>query len=263
MRRNVVVCALVATLAFACHRSVPLHGYTYSYASRGESGESEKNVTARVYATADDTRVEYDEGDGDFLPRHSIVISRDAGKNMIVLNSDEKTYYEISGEELTKRIMRKLRTKAGAMDLSVDNVSSHISDDGPDQYIESLPTKKYVVNLSYDVHVAMAGQRLSAPNRMKARVWTTDKIPEKYFDFLAHHGVQTGFEELDRVLASMDQQIKGFPLRQTVETQISFQNQVRTTHLTSEVTNLKETTVESSMFRVPAEYTKVSPNGRI
>jgi hypothetical protein len=251
-------------LLFACKREpVKVHGYSYLYTTEARSDSESRLMTARVYAAGDSSRIEYDEGDGMVLPKHTVVLSKDSGRNLIVLSGDERTFYKISADDLARRITERFKTKAGAMNLDVSNVRSHVSDDGPDGYVDTFPVDKYILTLSYDVRVSQGTFAQTVPSQMRARVWTTQKVPEKHFAFLGEHGAHSGFAELDQHLSAASKQIHGFPMRQTSEMHITFGSDERSTAETSEVKELKETDLDASLFEVPENYSEVSPKGRI
>ena len=256
--------ALLLLLLFSCKREPEkLRGYSYLYTSESKSAESSRLITARVYAAGETTRIEYEEGDGMILPKHTVVLSKDGGKTMIVLNSDEHTWYAITSSELTRRLGERFKTKAGTMNVVVTNVQSHVSDDGPDGYVEGFPVDKYIVTLSYDVRVSERGFSQTAPSQMKARVWTTKKIPEKHFAFLGEHGAHSGFSELDEHLSAAAKEVRGFPMRQKSQLQVNFGAAERATEELSEVKELHETEIDASLFEIPENYTEVSPKGRL
>jgi hypothetical protein len=133
-----------------------------------------------------------------------------------------------------------------------------IRDAGEGETIEGFPTRKSVLDASYDISIDAMGQKLVTHMTMSTESWTTDQLSGEFTNFMQMKSFHTGFEGLDKLIDAQSDAIRGrFPLKQVTTMHIAQGNSDMTSSTTSTVSAIQRKTIAASQFVLPSGYTKV------
>jgi len=233
-----VVIALVALDATA--------GITYDFRTT-TSGLQASEQNGHVSVDGTNLRMEFVAGDGAMFQDGAVAISHNAGGKIDVLDSQNKTYWELDIESL----------KAGAIAdmVKMSNEKVDVKDAGDGGKIEGYPTQHKIVTASADMTVGNApAMRLE----LTMESWTTEKIPVAAAAFFQRHFGSTGLPMLDKLIAVQSDQVKGFPLKQVTNIKVVQPGGAANMEMTSttSVTNVKTKAIAPALFTIPADYKK-------
>jgi hypothetical protein len=254
---------LACILLSGCGAEAPIPGLKYELVTETEAQnvdpEMLKGLQATIEAAGDNTRMEIVEGDGRIFKSGTVVLTRDGGENVTVLEPEKKQYYEYTAEEYRKSAGGGAMPKIGLADLQLSDVRVFVDPKGRDKKIQGYSTNRYHVGMAFRVRISVAGRSHSARTVVKSRVWTTEEIGEEYYALLRAREVKTGFKEVDDKVAEAAKKVKGFPLRQVVETEIAIGDQAQGITSTSFVRKIEKVSIDPVRFEVPDDFKEVDP----
>lgn len=242
-----IAATLVSLPAFA--------GLTYEFRSTTEgAGGSNLIGTAAIEGTR--MRMEIAEGDNVVFKNGSVVISSDMGSTMTILDPKEKTYTEFRVEEVFNALGSMMKSMGGMFKMTVENPSVQVRDAGDGGAIEGYPTRKYIIDSSYDMNMRVMGMSRKMNIKTETEAWTTDRFNQSFVSFVQQRGIKTGMPELDSLIDQQSKAMKGFPLKQVIRTTTTTGRKPQTTVTTMTISDIKEASVPDSRFEIPAGYTK-------
>ena len=260
MKLSRIVLLIACSLPLSCHRSVPLHGYTFSYLTTHETKGSYSKTPLRtesgkVMVSGDFARVEMEEAD-ELFPPHTVLLTKDGGKNLVIVQTDAKTYREMTLDQLTSIMRKKLESRMSGASIQFEAPEVRLEKAGGDRDIDTYPTQKFILRIHYSMSATAKGRHMLLPVNTTVRIWTTDLIPEKYFRFFMLLQLRSGYNELDEPMISTAQQITGFPLVEELATDVTVGPVVQHSNSRTRISDVKEATIESSIFETPKGYEK-------
>lgn len=232
-------------------------GVSYDFKSVTD-GRGGSELAGRAKVEGKNMRMEFSSGDQMIFQDDSVVISTDGGKTLLVLDSKKKTYYELSLEETINALGSMIKGLGGMIKISVSNPDVKITERGDGGAVEGFPTRKYVVDSTYDMSMSVMGMKNEMHIVSKTESWNTDKLDREAMSFVQQKGFKTGIEDLDKLIAAESTSLKGFPLKQ-VRTQTTTGNngKATTNTTTTTITNVKKGSIAASEFQIPGDYEKV------
>lgn len=247
MKRVVVAlfALALATSSFA--------GMTYQFKTVTDQ-KGAKPTSGVASVEGGNARLEYTKGDGVLFKDGTVVISKNGGDDLYVLDPKSKTYYEFSIEELAGAVGAMGKAMGPMFQMNIENPNVTVEDAGAAEAIEGMPTRKYLVNTSYDMTMKIMGMKSKSRVESNTEMWTTDKVGAEYATFIQNKAFKTGMEELDELIAKQAKAFKGFPLKQVITTRTTSGKKTQTSTTTLTVSGIKKTTVAASQFEVPAGY---------
>lgn len=257
--RKGALAALVALALIAACKPRPKPGVTYDFTTSLTGASKGRELSGRAAVAGDFMALEFDQGDGVTTHERSIYLSRDAGETYVILQPDKKNYYEVTADQAADRMSRVLSMAMEKMNLRITNARSRVIDEGRGTKIDGYSTRKYNHSMSYDMTMSLGGQTIAASTNVKSRIWTTDMFSERYFQFLRKQQARTGIPEIDARLASDIAKVKGFPLRQVVETSVTANQMTQHSRADMRVSNIRHTDIPGERFEIPDDYEKVDP----
>jgi hypothetical protein len=252
MRRllTLIAVATLATSAFS--------GTAYDFRSE-TSGLRKSTMSGRVEVEGKKLRMNVSEGDGKMFRNGSVVFSNDGGKTLIVTTPADKTYYEIKLDDLLGGAAAMLKAFGDMVKITFDNQRVNVRDDGAGGTIEGYPTRKSLLDASYNMNVETGGQKMSTRIDMKTESWTTDRIPMDAMNWFQASGVRSGIEGIDKLIEAQSRATKnGFPLKQVTTVTFDRGGQKMATVTTATVTKIAMKPIPASEFAMPAGYKKVA-----
>jgi len=248
MRRLFLV-ALLTTVT-------PLYGaiqYEFTHVTRTNSQHnSNLRLVGKAVIDGDRSRVDYlaesTRGAGQY------VISTDGARELVIVDPQTRTYLVRQASDASRNL-RTLGVEIANLKVDFDNLGA-----GPN--IAGYPTNRYRLTMSYDITVNVGALPLKQRVQTVIEKWTTNAFGDISPAFFSNSTYDTGDPELDKIIESETTRIPGFPLKQEigvtshlldrgVDASKASRNQV--TQIV--VTRIGSTTVNDSMFQVPASFT--------
>lgn len=251
MKRLALFCLVVAT-------AVSLSaGVMYDFKSVTD-GRGGGELAGKAKVEGKNMRLEFTSGDRMVFQNDSVVISSDGGRTLLVLDTNKKTYYELSLEDTINALGSVMKGLGGMFKMSITNPDVKIIEAGDGGSIEGYPTKKYVVDSTYDMSMSVMGMKNDMHVVSKTESWNTDKLDREAMSFVQQKGFKTGLEDLDKLIAAESASVKGFPLKQVRTQTTTGKNGKPTTNTTTTtITNVKTQAIAESEFKLPADYEQV------
>jgi hypothetical protein len=202
-------------------------------------------------------RMDITDGDNMLFKASSVVLSGDGGKTMFVLDAPNKNYYQLQLEQILGTSTAALKSINESIKISFDNPQASVRDGGNGGTLEGYPTRKFVLDASYDIVVDAMGQKMTTHMIMKTESWTTERLSSEFANFLQMRGLRTGVEGLDKLIVAQTAGVKGFPLKQVSTVRMTQGTNDMTMTTTALVSNIEKKSVNAAVFAMPAGFTKV------
>lgn len=229
-------------------------GVTYEFRSRTDGGAG--SLAGTAWIEGQQIRMEISEGDDVIFKDNSVVLSKDSGSTLILLDPREKTYTEFRVEDVFSALGSMMKAAGGMFKMEIANPKVDVRDAGDGGTIEGYATRRYVINSSYDMNMRVMGMSRKMNIQSETETWATDQIGTEFRTFVQQRGLKTGMEDLDRLIDQQASAVKGFPLKQVVKTTTTSGGRPQTSTTTMTITKIRETDVPSSRFEIPAGYTR-------
>ena len=230
-------------------------GMTYQFSSV-TSGRTGSTMAGTASVQNGNMRIDFTSGDGVMFKNGSIVISKDGGKTIYLIDPEKKEYYEIKPDELFASMGAMMKSMGADFKMSIDHQKVDVTNQGPGEPIEGYPTTKYLVDIAYDLNLDMMGMQMTSNVHTASQMWVTDKISTDDITFIQQRGLKTGIEAFDKLVEANLSAVKGFPLKQIMKTQTTMRGRTQETTTTVTITNIKKAEVPASRFEIPAGLTK-------
>ena len=229
-------------------------GVSYKFSSKVDKGAGSMVGMAEVEGSQ--MRLEVSQGDKVLFGDNSVILSRDGGETLIVLNPKDKTFYEIQLAEMFGAMGNVMKSMGGMFKMNIDNQKVTVKDAGDGGMVEGFPTTRYVTDASYDLVMEMMGRKMVTSITTQTETWSTDKLDRHYMTFVQQKGFRTGMEDLDRLIQAQSSEMKGFPLKQVTRTTSTQGKKSETSTTTVTISEIEEKKVPASRFEIPAGYQK-------
>lgn len=242
-----VALALLAVPAFAAVQ--------YEFHQRNTTSDPvvpSTDLTARAIVDGQRSRVEF--LGGNLYPPGTYVVA-DASRRLFFVDPGKQWFTEVNTPGIA--------TALGTARIKIENQHSktELLEDRP--MVAGYPTEHSRVSISYDITVMMQDLPLKQHVETTIDTWTTRQFPKVHDASVSSGVLHTGNAELDKLFSAEVTKIDGFPLRQLVTINTSYERPARsklerpsTRTITREmwVTSIKETTADPGIFHVPATY---------
>lgn len=241
-----VVSMLVATSAFA--------GLSYDFSSTTSNGRNE--LAGRVIVDKSNLRIDFQKGDNLLFRDNTIVVSRDGGKTLLLIDPAKKTYSELNIEQFFSALGGIADSGSGLFDVSVRNQKVNVRPVGSGGVIEGHRTRKYLIDSSFDMKLKLLGEVTEMNVKTSSETWTTDRFSKDYVTFLQIKPYRSGISELDKFLEAQTKGLEGFPLKQIVKSSTTTDGHTETVTTTILIKNIKDVSASPKVFEVPRGYKK-------
>ena len=249
MKRLVLIqLLLVCTSAFA--------GLTYKAQSE-TTGLRNATINGTVAVDGTHMRMDVAQGDNMIFKDNSIVLSNDGGMTMSILDPSTKTYYDLQLQDLLGSATTMLSKMGDMVKVTFDNPHVSVRDAGDGGRVEGFPTRKFILDASYDMDIDALGQKIVSHMSMNTETWTTSEFSSDMSNFIQLRGMRTGIDAVDKLIQAQSTTMKGFPLKQVSTIKVSQgggSDMTMTT--TSSVTSIVRKNIDAATFVMPAGYTK-------
>jgi hypothetical protein len=182
------------------------------------------------------------------------VVSNDGSRRLFFVDPTKKWYTEVNTSGVA--------TALGASKIKIGNLKSEVSklDDHP--VIAGIAADHFRLTMTYDITVTLRTIPVTQHVSTEIDSWTTSKFGDVQAAAISG-GFRTGNEELDQLIATENNKITGFPLRQVVTIHTKYDvpngsklNTAGSRTITREtlVTSVQETKATPGLFTVPVTY---------
>jgi hypothetical protein len=267
-----VYCAILAFpgAAPAIAQSKPGVSFDQTMVSVNSSGSRTDTATLVTHTTSAGGNGRIDVEKGNFLNKapfslgpHAVMIMRDGGSEILILNPDQKQYLSFKPLAMMEGMQKMLEGMGGSMTFDTAGTQLGLDSVGPGPSIEGHPTLTYRLRMSIKMTMSMMGQNHVVDNQSSQEIQAATDLG----DFAGVASVNR-FAELTQAmgfpkayfenLAATRRRIRGFPLRAVTHTTITTEGIKRTVDQTIETRNVKRLAVPDSLFVVPADYKPVT-----
>ena len=246
-----ILALLITTAALTTSLSA---GLTYDFRSVSQ-GAGASQLSGRASIDGDRLRMDVSKGDGIIFKDNSVVLSEDGGQTLMVLDVKKKTYYELPLNDLLAASGSMMKAMGGMIKFSIKNPKVSIKEAGDGGVIEGYPTRKYLINTTYDMTLSIMGIKNQSSVQSSSEVWTTMKLDQERRMFLQERSFRTGIEELDEVVEAQARALKGFPLKHVTKTVTTpKKGKASTINSTVTISNIQKKAVAASQFKIPPGY---------
>ncbi|MDX1645018.1 MAG: hypothetical protein R3244_11735 [Thermoanaerobaculia bacterium] len=256
---------LIAVAAFAV-ASASWAGYYYEAVSvtKNQKGRTMDEMVVKSWVDGPKARVEFDskQKEGPF-GSGSYWVTTDGGETIYWVNPKDRTYSRFDLEEMMAAVgqmMQMFEQMGGMMKMEFTDVSHEKVSEGPGGSILGYPTTRYEFESGYTMEIKVMGFGQKTRVDMESTVWSTDALDASGFGVWLRpdRTLKTGFDDLDEMIDSHAQAMKGFPLKSEVVSRMTNKKgKTQTTMSTTEVKTMREQSVADQSFTVPAGYQEV------
>jgi hypothetical protein len=279
-RRARFVAAAAVPLVFAAALPVT-DGMTYEFVMKSTSKQTgnKEQVTLRGRGTyaGDDAKIEIIDasssagGSETFGGKGSYFIVKDAGKEMLLVSPNDKTYMKWDIANMFAGMSKVVNAVGGLVKMQMSDIKISAEDLGAGETVQGYPTRHYRMIQNYTVSASMFGKK--STNR-------TETTVDYYFapnlrianPFVSNSQQMAMLSQLDmfnnpdyksQMTTAMGKLPKsGVPLK-TVTTTVSTDEKGKQETMTSvmEMVNFKTANVPASAIAVPSDYKMIEmPN---
>lgn len=207
-------CSAIIAIAVAALATAASAGWSYDVRSV-TSGGLAATIAGHAEVEGANVRMDLSSGDGRVFRSGSTVISHDGGKTLLVRDPSTKKVTPMSLEKMVTDATAMLRN--GMFELTVSNPKVSVRDGGDGGRVEGYPTRRSILDSSYDVAIDMGGQKLVVKIATTTESWSTTQVLADLTNFLVARSFHTGIESVDRMIAAQANAAPaGFPLKQVV-----------------------------------------------
>lgn len=244
-------------LMFLAHAACGAIQYEFFQNSRSDSDHNAaSDFNARAVVDGKRFRVEFISGSA--YPPGTYVISTDGAQKLRFVDPSQKAYTEVNTVSIAAAI--------GSSNIKVENLQHSILKLEDHPQIAGIPTDHYRLTITYEITVTAKNLPLRQSVRTTIDKWTTVLFGDSADAAFSSHMLQTGNAKLDEIMLAESSNIKGFPLKQSVQTILINVNRKQvagsnlklpsTQTLTREmtVTSIGEVKADEKSFVIPAGY---------
>ncbi|MCX6996247.1 MAG: DUF4412 domain-containing protein [Kiritimatiellaeota bacterium] len=229
-------------------------GWEYTAVTKAEGGRQSEMMGNSIKALVEGSqaRVEFVESGNPMMRAGSYLLIQDAGKSMVMVNPQEKTY--------TTWDMNSMMGMAGGvmgmLNMEVQNpkVEKLLEENGGP--LLGYPTTHYRFRTSYSMSMSFMGMKHSTATVQEEDLWAAATLKDAAFSLQAmQNNMKTGNEQLDKLITAQKNKAEGFPLKMiSTHTVKDARGQDQVVKTTMEVTALKAARPAADQFKVPAGY---------
>lgn len=256
--------AAIAVAAFTVAQA-SWAGYYYESVTvtKNDKGKQMDQIMVKSWVEGPKARVEFESGqkEGPFA-QGTYWVTTDGGETIYWVNPKDRTYSEFNLEKMMSALgqtMQMLDQMGGMMKMEFTDVSHEKVSEGPGGSILGYPTTRYEYKSGYTMVIKVMGFGQQTRVDMDGEIWSTDALDASGFGVWLRpdRSLSTGFEDLDEMINTQAQAIKGFPLKSVVTSRMTNKKgKTQTSVSTTEVRTLREQSSADVSFTVPAGYTE-------
>ncbi|MGH9459404.1 MAG: DUF4412 domain-containing protein [Thermoanaerobaculia bacterium] len=231
-------------------------GLRFRFENTTTGGPGSLAGTAAVEGSS--LRIDVSRGDGFLLPDGAIVLSKDGGATLTVIDPSKQHYYQLELERMFASVGSLLTQMGGMFEMNVRDAKVTVTDQGKGEPILGYPTHKHRVRTSWTLDMNVMGQKTSFAYATDAEMWVTDAIPAEQATFLQFRNMRTGHPELDELIETQTAGVEGFPLKVVTRTRTVQGTKVDEQTTTMTVSEMEKVAIPAGRFEIPAGFERVA-----
>lgn len=251
-RRLPAAALLVATLfAPVAARA----GFHFTSTTTVETPRGPQKTVTEAWIDGDRGRVDFKESANPIVEAGSYMLTRDGGRTLILVNPEEKAYGEMSLDALLGSIGAVMGGMGPLLKIEISNpkVETLLDEAGPTML--GQPTRHLKFRSTYQMKVKVFGMGKANDVLTEEEYWVTDSLLDKSFGMWLRTGkAKTGNADLDRLIATQTEKLKGVPLKSVTVSTTTQGGKSQKTVSTMEVTALDSFTKAPVSFEIPTGY---------
>ena len=259
MERRSLVLGIAVNIVFASDNGQT--GTMYRFRSERESGT--------VWVVGDEARLERDVEEG-AAAGSRVLISKAGGKQQLMLNTKEGTYFDqvayLSGKGLTRASLATLNVREPFVVAEVSKIRVDLVPSTQQEAASSgsaAECRSVSLKLSYELNLRLKQADVSIPGHVEGsgEFCLADSPLISRLPFGHALEIVSGIPKVDAVLAERLASLKGVPIRRTltVKRQIEGGEEVSAT-VTLALSDFRMTQIPPGSFDVPADYRYQEPD---
>jgi len=251
---------LLGLLAAACTAAVSLNceaGWEFTQVMTSDSprsshasGGGAQGNEVKSFVEGASARFDFQSPQGP-VAAGSYFLTTDAGATVHMVNPADRTY--------TKWSMEMLGAMMQMMKMQVSDYKSEKTLDEAGETLLGHRTRHYRFVSSYTLSMSMMGMSHSTEIRQEDEMWVAPDLADGGFSAWAKTwgSRQSGDENLDKLLRSRLEDVKGFPLK-TVSKRVSTSNgREEASTTTVMVTHVAKKDMPASYLQIPAGFSEI------
>ena len=254
LKKSTVALILLAVIA----ASAASAGNYYEAVTTTEdqrAGDSE--MTVSVWVDGESTKIQFAEGEevGFFGPG-TYMVTTDAGESLYLVNDEEQTYSTFN----LGQMMNSMGQMGDMFKIEFTDFYSEKISEGSGEDILGYSTRHLRFRSGYTMNMSIMGMKQEQKVDMDQEVWITDAFDPMAFIVWLRPDKRMGgmFEGLDEMMEQQFNAVDGVPLRSVMHmTNTGKKGKTTTSVTTTEVTALREESVDPAIFQIPAGYQEV------
>lgn len=244
--------ALLLAASLILGAAVPAQAGLY-YEAETTVDKGAGSSVVHAWVDGENARIEMIESDNPVVGKNTYLITRDAGKTLYLVDPKEETYSEFN----LAAMMNLVEGMSGLVNLEFSDPEVEKLDEKDGGEILGYSTRYYKYQTSYTFRMKIMGIKNSTFTETIQEMWTTDAVDAPALGvWLRKEGRTSGDSGLDDIIAAEMEKIQGFPLKTiAVSSSVSGKKgKTQTTKTTTEVTVLREESVDAAKFEIPSNY---------
>ncbi len=250
--------AIFAGLAMALAPAV-FAGWEYTSVSHGEAGQNHRmmDITVKAWVEGSKARVDFVQSRNPLLRPGTYLVTKDGGKTVSLVDPEAKTYAPWDMQNIAGAAGDAM--KMMGMKFANPKVETLLAENGG--VIAGLPSKHYRLRTSYNLEMSLFGLQQSTATVRDDELWTTTELKDSGLGlWLNERDLQTGNDELDRMIQDQAARLDGFPLKRiSTTTSKDSKGHERVTKMSTEVTEIRKSSPDAALFEIPADYAQQAP----
>jgi uncharacterized protein DUF4412 len=256
---------LITSLADASAGALSAQGLSYDMSTTGTGPDRTGKMSTVSFSQAHGqfagsySRIDFTQSiaPAGMMSTGTYMITNATTNTVTEVDPAKREYTVIDLAELGKASSDMQAAMGGVAKTEIADVKVNVEDLGPGEPLEGYATHKYRLTQSYTMNITVMGRTMSTPSRSTTDLWIAPQLDD-LMDPRSRPPTSpaTGMmaELTTQVTAAYAKVKKGLPLKRVTTSEGA---RGRTTTVTMTITNVKETAISPSVFRVPAGYAKV------
>lgn len=249
-----LVCAFVLAPALATPAAAGVH-YEAVTTAEGQQGKPQ-TIRVEAWIEGPNAKILFTESNNPVAGSGNYMLTRDAGKTLLMVNPEEKTYSTWDLDAMMEGIGNLMQSMGPILNLKIDNIHVESLLEEPGGSLLGLSTTHYRYRTSYDMTIKVLGMGRSNAVEQLQDIWATDQLADAAIGVWLRKAPATGNPELDELMRAEMSKTKGFPLKMVqVSTTTDKKGRSNESRTTTEVTTLERgVAIPGGTFEIPTGY---------
>lgn len=259
---------LIAPLTIATGGVIRAQGLSYDMSTTGTGPDRTGAISTRTYSQAHGqfadgySRIDIVQSmsSGGMMSTGTYLITNAAARTVTSVDPAKRQFTVIDLDQMGKAANDMQAAMGGMAKTEIADVKVNIEDLGAGEPVDGYATWKYRLTQSFTMNITVVGRTISNPSHSTTDIWIAPQL-----DGLMDPSSRPSSAPASGMMAELTTQLtaayakvrKGLPLKRVTTTESGEGARKHATTMTTTITNVKKTAINPSVFRVPADYSKV------